>query len=426
MLSHDEKPIRQPLEDNLVLATAASEEDVERAAAFNAVIHAPEDVGTLIQNLFLHHPATRGRDLFFVEDAGSGEIVSSLCLIPWTWRYGDVEIPVGEMGMVGTAEAYRGRGLVRAQVRAFKRRLAERGCLLSHIQGIPYFYRQFGYEYALPLEASIRLELRHVPDSPEPAFTFRRATPEDIPALRRLYDEAARDLTIHTVRDDRTWYYLETNAHGTVTERERWIVQDPEDGVAGYVSVQRHPFGEELTVDETASLSFEAALATLQHARKLAADREKPGIRLNLPADATLTRLARSLEAHDEGSYAWQIHVPDVAALLRALSPVLEHRLADSPFAGLTREIQLHLYPEGIALHLEAGRLTQVTRAEPDASTGDVILRCPPLPFIPLVLGHRTWRDLQATYPDVLVPPLWRLLVDTLFPRVPSFLYSPY
>jgi hypothetical protein len=425
MLNPDEKPVRQPLEDNLILTTAASEEDVERVAAFNGSIHAP-NVDILIRNLFLHHPATRGQDLFFVVDEKSDEIVSSLCLIPWAWRYGEVEIPVGEMGMVGTAEAYRGRGLVRAQVDAFKHRLHQRGCLVSHIQGIPYFYRQFGYEYALPLEASLRLELRQVPRSPEPSYTFRRATPEDIPALRQLYDEAARDLTIHTLRDEGTWHYLQTRADGTVTERERWMIQDPEGEDAGYMSVQRHPFGEELTIDETARLGFEAALATLQHARKLAVEREKPGIRLNLPPNATLTRLAQSLEAHDAGTYAWQIHVPDVVALLRALSPVLEHRIADSPFAGLTQKIQLNLYRERVALNFESGHLGQVARAESDTSAGDVILRCPPRPFIPLVLGHRTWRDLQAAYPDVLVPPLWRLLADTLFPTVTSFLYSPY
>jgi hypothetical protein len=265
-----------------------------------------------------------------------------------------------------------------------------------------------------------------VPDSPEPAFTFRRATPNDVPILQRLYDEATRDLTIHTVRDEGTWRYLETSARRTVTERERWIVHDPEGGVAGYVSVQRHPFGEELAVDETGRLSFEAALATLQHAKKLATEREKPGIRLNLPSDATLTRLARSLEAHDAGTYAWQIHVPDIAALLRALGPVLERRIADSPFAGLTRSVQLNLYRERVALHFESGRLSQVTRVESGTSEGDVVLRCPPLQFIPLVLGYRTWEELHATHPDVIVPPLWRLLVDTLFPRVTSFLYSPY
>jgi predicted N-acetyltransferase YhbS len=203
MLNPDEKPYRRPLEDHLTLSTAASEEDVERVAAFNSSIHDP-DVGTLIRSLFLHHPATSGRDLFFVADEESGEVVSSLCFIPWMWAYGPVEIPAGELGMVGTAEAYRHRGLVRTQVDAFKRRLRQRGCLLSHIQGIPYFYRQFGYEHAPPLEAGLRLELRRVPRSPEPPFTLRLATPEDIPALQRLYDEAARDLTIHTKRGERT------------------------------------------------------------------------------------------------------------------------------------------------------------------------------------------------------------------------------
>lgn len=70
--------------------------------------------------------------------------------------------------------------------------------------------------------------------------------------------------------------------------------------------------------------------------------------------------------------------------------------------------------------------MTQVTRSGRGASQGDVILRCPPLQCIPLVLGYRTWEDLHATYLDVSVPLTWRLLVDTLFPMVRSFLYSPY
>jgi len=425
MLNLEETPYRRPLEDDLVLCTTTSEEDVDRVAAFNGSIHGPE-VATLTRNLFLHHPATRGRDLFFVRDEESDEVVSSLCLIPWTWRCGDVEIPAGELGIVGTSEAYRRRGLIRLQVDAFRRRLRQRGCLLSQIQGIPHFYRQFGYEYALPLEGGLRLELRHVPASPETAFTFRRATPEDIPSLRRLYNEAAQDLTIHTVRGERTWLYLQTRSNGTATERERWIIQAPADHVAGYVSVPRHHFGEELTVDETARLSFEAALATLQHLKRLAVEREKPGIRINLPTDCTLTRLARALEGHDLGTYAWQIHVPDMTALLQALRPVLEDRIAKSPFAGLTRDVQLNLYQERLALRFEGGRLRQITRSGRGASAGDVILQCPPLQCIPLLLGYRTWRELHATYPDVSVPRTWQLLVDTLFPKVNSFLYSPY
>jgi hypothetical protein len=96
MLDPAEKPYRQLLEDGLALCTAADEKDVERVAAFNGALHGPE-VAAMTRNLFIHHPSTRGRDLAFVVDESSDQIVPSLCLIPWTWRYEEVEIPTGEL-----------------------------------------------------------------------------------------------------------------------------------------------------------------------------------------------------------------------------------------------------------------------------------------------------------------------------------------
>ncbi len=422
MLDPKEADYRQPLGDGLVLRTAAAERDVERVAEFNGTIHGP-GVASMTRNLFIHHPHTRGEDLIFVEDEHSGQVVSSLCLIPCTWRYDDVGLPAGEMGIVGTLEAYRHRGLIRAQVEVFKRRLRERGCSLSHIQGIPYYYRQFGYEYALPLEGGLRLEMRHVPTPTDAPFTFRLATRADLPVLMRLYDEAVQDLAIHAVRDEATWRYLLAHTGGTETECENWIIQDADGQVIGYMRVPEHHFGEELVVSEVSRLGFDAALAALHHLKELAVERDKPGIRLNLPADCTLMRLARSLGAHDLTTYAWQIHVPDVAALLRALTPVLERRVAGSPFAGLTRDVRLGLYRETLLLRFVAGRLTEVASL---GFTGSEAICFPPLQFIPLVLGYRTVEELRTTYPDVNVAPAWRLLVDTLFPRVASFIYTIY
>ena len=168
--------MKQALDDGLVLRTAAGPEDVERAAAFNGLIHGPELEPT-IRDLMTHYPGIDGRDLVLVEDESTGQIVSSLLLIPWTLSYEGVALPVGEMGMVGTLEAYRRRGLVRVQDAYFKRRLRERGCLLSLIQGIPYFYRQFGYEYALPLEGGLLLGSR---DLPRAAAGNRFHVPADV------------------------------------------------------------------------------------------------------------------------------------------------------------------------------------------------------------------------------------------------------
>jgi len=422
MLDPTRTPCRKPLGDGLVLRTATGEHDVERVAEFNGIVHGP-GVAAMTRGLFNHHPTTRPEDLVFVEDERSGQVVSSLCLIPWIWCYETVEIPAGEMGIVGTREAYRHRGLVRVQVDYFKHHLRERGCLLSHIQGIPYYYRQFGYEYALPLEGGLRLETRHVPDPPEVAFTFRLATWDDLPALMRLYDEAAQDLTIHAVRDEAIWRYLLTRTDGTDTGCDNWLIQNADGQIVGYVRLPEHHFGQELVVSEVSRLGFDAALATLQHLKALVVERDKPGIRLNLPADCTLMRLARSLGAHDLGTYAWQIHVPDLNALLRALAPVLERRIAASPFAGLTRNVRLSLYRETVELRFVAGRLMEIANL---GFTGDESIRFPPLQFIPLLMGYRTVEELRAAHPDVSVAPAWRLLVDTLFPKVTSFIYTIY
>jgi predicted N-acetyltransferase YhbS len=411
------------LQGDLILRSAADERDVERVAEFNGSIHGPETV-SMTRNLFIHHPNTQKEDLIFAEDERNGQVVSSLCLIPWTWRYEGIDIPTGEMGIVGTLEEYRHRGLIRVQVERFKRRLNERGCLLSQIQGIPYYYRQFGYEYALPLEGGLRLELRHAPATPpDTPFTFRLATPEDIPTLMQLYDEAAQDLAIHTARDEGIWRYLLTHSIGTEMEQERWIVQNADGQSVGYVCIPEHHFGQELVASEVSRLGFEAAMAVLHYLKELAAERGKPGIRLNLPANCTLMQSARSLGAHDQGTYAWQIHVPDFSALLRALTPVFERRIAGSPFAGLTREVRLSLYRETLSLQFEAGKLTEVTNL---GFTAGEDIRVPPLQFIPLVLGYRTIQELQAAYPDVGVASPWQLLVETLFPRMTSFIYTIY
>ncbi|MBN1977241.1 MAG: GNAT family N-acetyltransferase [Anaerolineae bacterium] len=411
------------LENGLILRTANAD-DVERVAAFNGKIHG-ELVETMTSRLFLHHPNTHLDDLIFVEDEQSGEVVSSLCLIPWTWRCEDVEIPAGEMGIVGTLEGYRGRGLIRKQVEVFKQRLRERGCLLSQIQGIPYYYRQFGYEYALPLEPWLTLQARQIPDPPEPAFTFRQAALDDVSTLVRLYDEAAQDLAIHAARDEAIWRYLLANTKGTEMERDTLLIQYPGGQTAGYACIPHHHFGEDLNVNEVSRLSYDAALATLQHVKQLCIERQKPGIRLNLALGCTLAQVALSLGGRDDGAYAWQIHVPDVAALLRALAPVLERRVAASPLAGLTQDVRMCLYRETIRLRFAAGKVTEVANvgfttwhAEP--------IRFPPLQFVPLVLGYRTWQELKAAFPDVDVAPGSRLLVDTLFPKTESFIYTVY
>jgi hypothetical protein len=403
-----------------VLRTPASPADIERVAEINGVIHDP-GVASLTRSLAHHFPGLELRDILFVEDERTGAAVSTLMLIPWTLYYEGIPLPAGEMAIVGTLEPYRCRGLIRAQVAHFEERLHERGCLISHIQGIPYYYRQFGYEYAMPLEGGLRLSGRELLSAPAQAFTFRQATEDDLPLLSGLYRSAAKDLGIHAGRTSEQWRYVFRYAPGTETEGETWLIQG-DGATTGYFRLPGHHFGDELAVSEISRLSYDQALGALHWLVALAAQRELPGVRLNLPADTTIMRAARSFGAHDLGTYAWQIRLPSVPALLRAIGPALEGRIAASPFAGLTRQLQLGFYRDSVTLDFAAGKLASVTASGPY----DGGINFPPQAFVQLLLGTRTLDELHSMYPDVGVAPAARLLLSTLFPPTSSFLYSPY
>ena len=148
---------RRQLGDGLVLRTATPE-DAAELAEFNAVQQADDDLpGDLVHEWTLElfeTPPPRFRaedDVAVVEDTATGRIVSSVLLIPQDWSYAGVVVPVGQPELVATDPAYRRRGLIREQFADIHRRSDGLGDLWQVIGGIPWYYRQFGYAYALDL-----------------------------------------------------------------------------------------------------------------------------------------------------------------------------------------------------------------------------------------------------------------------------------
>ena len=240
-------PYREELPNGLVLRSLSRAEDVERLAAFNGTIHGT-GVADMTRELVLHHPDTRPEHWLYVEDSRKSEIVSSLCLIPWTLHYDTVSLQAGEMGIVGTREDHRHQGLVRAQAARHTALLRTGGYHLSHIQGIPYFYRQFGYEYALPLEGGWRLELDMIRDTAgSPAeYTYRLADASDIASLRLLYGRATGGLGVCTARSEGVWRPGATSGLPADPTSRLWRGLDRQRGVAA----QRTCFGSRAAATE--------------------------------------------------------------------------------------------------------------------------------------------------------------------------------
>jgi len=193
MTSEDTFGLPLDLGDGLTLRWATPA-DAEAVGRFNVAMHSddPADPETFLyhwtQDLMRgDHPTTKADDFIVVTDV-DGRIISSLNLISQTWAFDGIPFPVGRPELVATLPEFRRRGLVRRQMEIIHRKSAARGELVTAITGIPWYYRQFGYEMGLNLGGS-RLLFWARPGNDEKVaqetYRLRRGHPPPGRAVRR-------------------------------------------------------------------------------------------------------------------------------------------------------------------------------------------------------------------------------------------------
>jgi hypothetical protein len=112
----------------------------------------------------------------------------------------------------------------------------------------------------------------------------------------------------------------------------------------------------------------------------------------------------------------------DYAAFLRHIGPALEERLARSVLVGFTGQLDINTRPHMLGLKFAQGRLASVEEtSEPQEQA---TLRMPPPLLTQLLLGYRDCRQLMDCSLDAWVDPRACQLVDILFPKTESFVYS--
>lgn len=165
--------------------------------------------------LVVHDPQEGFESCAVVVDGD--RVVSTATLLRETLTIEDVSLAAGQVELVATDPMYEGRGLVRALMAWAHERSRRRGGLVQLLIGIPYFYRQFGYAYAMPM-ARWRA-LAAVPPA-EPQLVVRRATVDDIPAMARLQDAAQARTAVRLPHSPACWRGLVARQGST-----QWVVE---------------------------------------------------------------------------------------------------------------------------------------------------------------------------------------------------------
>lgn len=424
--------------DDIIIRNAITPEDGSALKAlYNEVFH-PQPVGELAQVLFHHLPGMTPRNWFMAEDRAASGLCGAIALIPWTWEMDGVPLKVAEQGLVGTRQAYRNRGLMRRLNDAFDRVLQSEGYDLAVIQGIPGFYHNFGYHYAVDLENHVELPLHGIPDLPANSpWKFREATLSDIPFLRDADQKYRAANVISVYRNEAAWQYLLTHSRNTEYGSEFWIADNGNPQERIYFRRPMQGFGNGLIISEiSADATHDGLLALFSFCKAKALAQGKPHIRINLHNQSPAAQAAVGLGARPGSPYGWQVKIPAPAALLEKMAPVLEKRLQQSVHRGFGQTLRLDFYTHRIDLVWNRGKLVRI---DPDGNgpchhtffmTKDL--------FSVLCLGRRSWRELNFLRPDI-APANFHTrggtagdmetcasVVDALFPKTVSWVHEQY
>ncbi len=378
-------------------------------------------------------------DYAVIEDTAKegNPLVACTCLWRREWEYEDIAFGVGQPEFVATHPDYRNRGLIRKLFEMVHARSEAEGHLVQGITGITYFYRQFGYEYALELEGRRDTYLSLIPkaqeSTPEP-YSLRTATPEDIPLLMDLYNGQRSASMVWSITSERFWrYQIQEEKDPTIVGKQmcvRMIVDDAGE-VQGYLLVATKRWGKSLDVyalNIAAGVSWQAVTLPLLRALQ-AYGMQIPAVRPDVPlfheisfwlgsAHPVYEVLGETLAPFYEPPYAWYVRVPDVLAFIRHIAPALEKRIANSTAAFYTGEFTLDFFRGGMHLVFDKGHITRIEpwRAPAYQNTADA--SCPSLVFLQLLFGYRSLDELRYAYPDVRVENSnAEVLLNALFPK---------
>ena len=430
--------ILRTLGDGLILRRAALE-DAEALADHLSLVY-EEPARVRISDLMSGRLARlRPEDFTLVEDTSTGAIVSSLNLMPQVWSYAGLRFNVGQIEEVATHPDYRRRGLVRAQMETVHQWSAQRGEKAVCINGIPWFYRQFGYELALELEGG-RVGHPNAPPTGEGdtgPYRLRPAMEADVPFIARLYERGMERYMVSCVRDEAMWRWeLHSRRDESANRNEIRVIETANQEPVGFLvhspRLSRGKLSTKVYELERA-VSWPAATPSviryLENTGREYAARDKKdfaALGFDMGTEHPAYQAAKDRLPRVSRPYAWYVRVPDLRGLIMCIGPVLEERLARSSESKYTDGLAVSFATSGLRLLFDKGRLSDVEALKPsqidpslDGEALDALF--PGLIFLQLLFGHRSAEDLLYSFADCRVfSDKARALLDLLFPKQAS------
>lgn len=421
------------LPDGFEFGIVQTDEEVEELLKFHSIVHPDDDTEELRRQI--DYLPGFGREMnYYIRDLEKDLIVSALNSIPSIWNYENIPLQNLELGWVGTLKEYRRRGLNRLLQTHFDSVLFNGKYDLSTIQGIPYYYRQFGYDFVIPMDRTVWTRTNQIPpfDTNKPPeymkLKIRLAEKKDIPAMMELFDEHNRDLLVYVPRSKELWEIQEKYKRQFENEFLTYVVIDSSKTIGYFrlvknISKDSSPNKSTMNVIESSIPTYDGVLRVSQFIREEALQSNVPLLSSQGPSCNTLSKVMENFGGYVGDGWKYQIRIPNMVEFLKKISPVLEKRLEGTMFEGITYDVAMNTFQNCYVLKFINGKIVDVTDLGPQEVDENRAFRSPPLDLVRLVLGVYSIKELKQNNIDFIVSSSVRLIVETLFPKLESAIY---
>ncbi|MFM7679904.1 MAG: GNAT family N-acetyltransferase [Roseiflexaceae bacterium] len=386
-----------------------------------------------------NHPLCQPSDIAVV-CAANGEMLAAAALLTQPLQYAGIDIPVGRPELICSSPHVRQRGYVREIMHLLHHKSSARGDFMQAITGIPNYYHQFGYVWSVDYNEFRTVQLANITTEAD-GYTIRLAHRDEYDTFVTLYDNERSQRT-DMLSTPYTAAYFQ---HALVTScsREQHVphfICLPSGEIIGFVTMLAYS-DEEGGVCIT-GLGFAPNASPHQHfLHTLAALKAYaytlPKAHPHFPA---VSKLYIQVDAHPawaalfgtynlltltEPPYTWYLRVPDFVPLIWHMRTLLEQRLAASTFRGYSGSLILWFYRHGLEMVWQNGILQHVHPWTAPAYGEPFHATYPPGIFAQQLFGWRAFHELHHWRKDVWAQRTAIPLIDTLFPKKPSwFLWS--
>ena len=403
--------------NNLTLRVAIEDTDeLERFLSFNVTVHQEESLKKYISRLYLEHPERDKIYWIYIEKKDSNKIVSSITLMPLEWNFNGIPIPICEMGLVGTLPKYRNRGFMGIMNKLYEDIMRQEGYLLSVIRGIPYYYRRFGYEFALNLDEHIVLNKNQVPSRKLEMLSFQKATKRDLAFIKSIYNKEKERFFISNRFNSDNFMYKFMNDDFDNNFLSTFLIKIKGKPISYFsIGISYDNVAFTLIVPE---VNEESMIKILQYVK--IHNEKKDQIVFHVNSDTKFAQYICSIGGKRDLGYGWQIRIPNIKDFLHAISPVLEQRIERSSYKGLSQDIVISDYREIFTLRFKNGKVEdfEVKKGYPFPGSCDV--QIPNSTLIKLLLSDKTFEEIKYILKDSILKPGSEKLIKILFPKKPS------